>query len=72
MRFYYINVFIGSKVFEVMDVDGKPYRTIFVKEDDKKVVQIIDQRWLPHKFIVEDLRTVDDFCVSIEDLYHNK
>lgn len=50
-----------------MNVDGKHYRTIWLK--DEKTVQIIDQRWLPHKFIIEDLKAVDDFCVSIKDMH---
>ena len=52
-----------------MRVDGRPYRTIWVREDDQKVIQIIDQRWLPHKFVVEDLRNVEDFCVAIKDMH---
>ena len=44
-----------------MNVDGKHYRTIWVKEGDERVIQIIDQRNLPHKFIIEDLKSVDDF-----------
>ena len=30
-------------------------------------VQIIDQRHLPHDFVVEDLRTVEEMCVAIKD-----
>jgi len=52
-----------------MDIDGKHYRTIWVKEDDDKIIQIIDQRNLPHEFIVEDLKTVDDFCAAIKDMH---
>ena len=52
-----------------MDVDGKHYRTIWVKEDDPTVVQIIDQRWLPHEFVIEDLRTVDDVAAAIKDMH---
>ena len=40
-----------------MKVDGKHFRTIWLKEDDPNVVQIIDQRPLPHRFIIEDLTT---------------
>ena len=38
-----------------MNVDGKPYRTIWVHPEDPAVVQIIDQRDLPHRFVIEDL-----------------
>ena len=42
-----------------MNVGGKHYRTIWLKPDDPTVVQIIDQRRLPHEFVVLDLTTVD-------------
>ena len=50
-----------------MNVNGKPYRTIWLKEDG--LVQIIDQRWLPHEFVIEDLKTVDDVARAIKDMH---
>eukprot|EP00428_Durinskia_dybowskii_P000348 CAMPEP_0170302104 /NCGR_PEP_ID=MMETSP0116_2-20130129/51327_1 /TAXON_ID=400756 /ORGANISM="Durinskia baltica, Strain CSIRO CS-38" /LENGTH=47 /DNA_ID= /DNA_START= /DNA_END= /DNA_ORIENTATION= len=47
-----------------MKVDGVWYRTIWPKKDDSAVVQVIDQRHLPHEFVIEDLRTVDDMCAA--------
>ena len=52
-----------------MNIDGKHYRTIWLKEDDSKVVQVIDQRSLPHKFIIEDLVTVDDVARAIKEMH---
>ena len=52
-----------------MNVDGKHYRTLWVKEDDPAVVQIIDQRHLPHEFIIEDLTTVDEVAHAIKDMH---
>lgn len=52
-----------------MNVDGKHYRTIWMKEDDPNVVQIIDQRHLPHKFVIEDLVTVADVARAIKDMH---
>ncbi len=52
-----------------MNVNGEHYRTIWTKEGDDKVIQIIDQRSLPHEFVIEDLRSVDDFCVAIKDMH---
>ena len=52
-----------------MNVDGKHYRTIWVKEGNERVIQIIDQRNLPHKFIIEDLKSVDDFASAIKDMH---
>ncbi|MFC2142994.1 S-methyl-5-thioribose-1-phosphate isomerase [Candidatus Aenigmatarchaeota archaeon] len=50
-----------------MNVDGKHYRTIWVK--DEKTIQIIDQRNLPHEFIIEDLKTVEDAARAITDMH---
>lgn len=52
-----------------MNVNGKPFRTIWIKKDDQKVVQIIDQRPLPFEFVVEDLETVDDVARAIRDMH---
>lgn len=52
-----------------MRVNGKQYRTIWLKESNDRVIQIIDQRILPHTFEIVDLSTVDDVCVAIKDMY---
>ena len=51
-----------------MLVQGKHYRTIWLKEGNDKIVQIIDQRLLPHKFAVIDLKTAADIIVAIKDM----
>jgi len=51
-----------------MKVNGIPYRTIWLKPDDARVVQVIDQTRLPHAFEVADLRTLDDACRAICDM----
>ena len=51
-----------------MNVNGKHYRTIWLSKDNM-TVQIIDQRHLPHKFVVEDIRTVDDMALAIKDMH---
>jgi len=45
------------------------FRTIWPKPDDPTVVQIIDQRLLPHEFHVHDLRSWQDACEAIADMY---
>ncbi len=50
-----------------MKIDGKHYRTIWLKEEG--VVQTIDQRSLPHEFIIEDLTTVDNVARAIKDMH---
>jgi len=50
-----------------MNIKGKHYRTIWLK--DKSTVQIIDQRYLPYQFIIEDLRSVDEVVTAIKDMH---
>ena len=50
-----------------MKVNGKHYRTIWLADDDS--VAIIDQRLLPHRFIIERLRTVADVAIAIRDMH---
>jgi methylthioribose-1-phosphate isomerase len=52
-----------------MKVNGTHFRTIWPSEEDPKVVRIIDQRHLPHSFVIEDLKCVDDFVVAIRDMH---
>ena len=55
--------------YGVMNVHGKHYRTIWVKEGDERVIQIIDQRNLPHEFVVEDLTSVDGVAKAIKEMH---
>lgn len=50
-----------------MRVDGKWYRTIWLQ--DEATVQIIDQRFLPHDFVVEDIATVEEMAAAIKDMH---
>ena len=50
-----------------MKVDGKDIRTIWLGKDEK-TVQIIDQRLLPHEFVIVDLKTVDDTITAIKEM----
>ena len=45
------------------------FRTIWLKPDDPTVVQIIDQRLLPHEYTVHDLHTWQDADTAIADMY---
>jgi len=51
-----------------MKVDGKDIRTIWLAEDQKSL-KIIDQRKLPHEFIIVDLTTVDEAIRAIKEMY---
>jgi methylthioribose-1-phosphate isomerase len=52
-----------------MNVQGKPYRTIWLKKDDPYTVMIIDQRKLPHQFVVEEITSLQDMEVAIKDMH---
>lgn len=44
-------------------------RPIWIKPADDRTIQIIDQRYLPHRFVTEDLRTVDDVVRAIREMH---
>lgn len=52
-----------------MKINNQHYRTIWLKEGDDQTVQIIEQRFLPHEFFIEDLTTVDEVAVAIKDMH---
>ena len=52
-----------------MKINGQAFRTIWLKPDDPTTVQIIDQRHLPHHFVIEDLKKPADFEAAIRDMH---
>lgn len=50
-----------------MKINGTPYRTIW--QDAEGVVQVIDQRWLPHELRVVPLRSRAEFATAIRDMW---
>ena len=55
--------------YDFMNIDGKHYRTIWPDPEDNRIICIIDQRRLPHEFIVERLSSVEQTIVAIKDMY---
>ena len=51
-----------------MKIQGKHYRTIWVKEDDPTTIQTLDQRLLPFHFEIVDLKKPIDYEVAISDM----
>ena len=47
---------------------GKDFRTIWLHPDDPDVVQIIDQRRLPHQFVVHDMESCSDGADAIREM----
>jgi methylthioribose-1-phosphate isomerase len=50
-------------------VGGKHFRTIWLKPDDERVVQLIDQRFLPHDFVIEEVRSVEEMATAIREMH---
>ena len=50
-------------------VGGKHFRTIWCKPDDERVVQLIDQRFLPHEFVIEQVRSVEQMATAIREMH---
>ena len=48
---------------------SEDFRTIWLHPDDPEVVQIIDQRLLPHDYSIHDLHTWRDGVEAITDMY---
>ncbi len=51
-----------------MKVNGRHFRTIWLKENDPRVVQVIDQRALPHRFVIAEIKTVKQAAAAIRDM----
>jgi methylthioribose-1-phosphate isomerase len=49
-----------------MNIDGKPYRTIWPKGDD--AIEVIDQTKLPHRFETLTLRSTEDCARAIREM----
>jgi methylthioribose-1-phosphate isomerase len=52
-----------------MLVNGTPHRTVWLKPDEPQVIQIIDQRKLPWRVEIVELRSVDEVAVAIRDMW---
>ena len=53
----------------VTRIDGfEPYVNA-IAEDDDRTVRIIDQRHLPHRFVIEDLTSVEQLAAAIKDMH---
>lgn len=48
-----------------MKIQEEHYHTIWVKSDDPEVVQVIDQRVLPHQFVIYDIKTPEQAAEAI-------
>lgn len=51
-----------------MNIRQTSYRTIWVKRGNRRIIQIIDQRFLPHRLVIKDLKTSNDVIQAIRDM----
>jgi len=52
-----------------MKVQGNNFRTIWFEEKNPTIISIIDQRFLPHKFVVEELKSLNEIVHAIQDMH---
>lgn len=52
-----------------MKINGVAYRSIWTDPQDPDTVFIFDQRELPHRLVVEPLRTVEEAAVAIKEMH---
>jgi methylthioribose-1-phosphate isomerase len=52
-----------------MKVGGQHFRTIWLKPEDESVVQLIDQRFLPHCFVIEEVGTIEQMATAIREMH---
>ena len=52
-----------------MKIQGRPFRTIWKHPDEAGVVQVIDQRPLPHRLVIEDLHSLEEVVTAIADMH---
>lgn len=65
---YLQNHFQKNRKVEPLKINNQHYHTIWTTNDDA-TVQIIDQRWLPHELVIEDLNTVEETATAIRDMH---
>jgi methylthioribose-1-phosphate isomerase len=52
-----------------MNIKNQHYRTIWPSPDNPHEILIIDQRHLPHKFVIESLSCLNDTVIAIRDMH---
>jgi methylthioribose-1-phosphate isomerase len=52
-----------------LKVGGQHFRTIWLNPENEQVVQLIDQRSLPHRFVIEEVNTVEQMATAIREMH---
>jgi methylthioribose-1-phosphate isomerase len=50
-------------------VGEQHFRTIWLNPANEQVVQLIDQRFLPHRFVIEEVKTVEQMATAIREMH---
>jgi methylthioribose-1-phosphate isomerase len=53
---------------DTMRVNGKKYHSLWLKPGQPELVEIIDQRFLPFRFVTRELHTLGDACSAIREM----
>ncbi len=61
--------FTLSTTITAMNINNQHFRTIWPDSADTSKILIIDQRQLPHKFIIETLSCLDDAVEAIKEMH---
>ncbi len=51
-----------------MKIQGKHYQTLWVNDNEPKTIQVIDQRKIPFRFEIMELKTVNDVFFAIREM----
>lgn len=52
-----------------MKIGDQYYQSLWVKENDPEIIQIIDQRYLPFEIKIRNLKTPEDVSTALEDMF---
>src|SRR5438046_8121348 len=52
-----------------MKVGEQHFRTVWLHPTNERVVQLIDQRFLPHRFVIEEVNTVEQMADAIRQMH---
>jgi methylthioribose-1-phosphate isomerase len=52
-----------------VNVGTEHFRTIWLNPVNEQTVQLIDQRFLPHRFVIEEIRTVTEMATAIREMH---
>ena len=51
-----------------MIVNKKHYRSVWIDKENKKIISVIDQTKLPHKFVIKNLKSSNDLISAIKNM----